>query len=201
MIPGADEYYQCPKCANNISRGTLISGNTVGALRYSDAKVVAQMLPKFPQITKCIKCGNIFWIKNELLVSEPEKGNADKAQFLSTNDYFEALNNNIFSTKNDEIYIRQHIWWKFNDRVRQGKEIFLTENDEEKWKQNLHSLLGLIDINKDGGKLLIIEINRNLGHFDICKKILIDIDNPDFEWVKEKFEKEVEKENTYVIQL
>ena len=79
--------------------------------------------------------------------------------------------------------------------------MFLIENDKEKWKQNLHSLKGLVDSNITGGKLLIIEINRSLGNFDICRESLADINDPDFEWVKEKFEKEVEKENTYVVHL
>jgi len=201
MIPGGDNYYECPICGNIISRGTLISGNTVGAQHYSDAKVIASMLPQFPQITKCQKCNSIFWIKDELLVSKPEDKKADVARFLSIDEYLQALESNTYTSKGDEFYIRQHIWWKFNDRIRQGKRLFLSENDEEKWKLNLLRLQNLVDSNITGGKLLIIEINRSLGNFDICKELLADIINPDFDWIKEKFEKELAKENTYVVRL
>ena len=71
MIPGGNIYYTCPICKNIISKGTLISGNTFGAKHYSDHKTIADMLPQYPEITKCKKCHNIFWLDEELLISEP----------------------------------------------------------------------------------------------------------------------------------
>ncbi len=41
----------------------------------------------------------------------------------------------------------------------------------------------------------------SLGNFDIYRELLADINNHDLDWIKEKLDKEVEKENTYVIQL
>lgn len=201
MIPGKEQYYQCPECENVLSRGSLVSGNTIGAVLYSDAKSIARMLPQFPQISKCCACGCIFWLKENLRVYPTDSSKAKTAMFLSLDEYFEALHNNVYSSIDEEIYIRQHIWWKFNDRSRKGNKLFLDDNDEQKWKQNLCELENLLDSEDTTSKLLVIEINRSLGKFDKCKYLLGEVNDPNLNWVVEKFAEEIEKKNTFVVQL
>ena len=201
MIPGGDIYYACPICKNIISKGSLISGNTFGAKHYSDNKTIAPMLPKYPEITKCKKCDNIFWLDEEMVISEPDNREADVAQFLSIDDYIKVLDSILYSSNDEQIYIRHHLWWKFNDRVRVGKQLFLNENDEEKWKQNLIKLENILNLDDDNNILLAVEINRSLGNFDKCRKLLYKVDNPELCWVTKKLKKEVELENRYVCLL
>jgi len=48
MLPGPNEYFKCSKCSQIVSRGSIASGNTFGAVLYSDGNQIAPMLPKFP---------------------------------------------------------------------------------------------------------------------------------------------------------
>ena len=69
MIPGLPEYIKCPSCGAYQLRGTLMSGNTVGARYYSDGKSIAPMLPEFPVFVRCHECTAFFKIENTLIES------------------------------------------------------------------------------------------------------------------------------------
>ncbi len=122
-----------------------MSCNTIGAKFYSDGKKVAPGLPDFPKITKYKKCNCIFWLdKAEQIethqpgaiddskwydvggadkaefssIDDHEQYDANEAEFLTIDDYFEALELKLAESKNEEMYIRKKIWWAFNDRIR-----------------------------------------------------------------------------------
>ena len=63
MQLGPDKYYKCPNCGAYLYTHTLLSGNTFGARVYSDGKMVAPMLPEYPNLTKCGGCGTIVMLK------------------------------------------------------------------------------------------------------------------------------------------
>jgi hypothetical protein len=126
MVPGPDYYYKCPNCSRFVARGSLGSGNTYMSILFSDGKLYAPMLPEFPAITKCKKCDTIFWLSEiRRLYSffyrkcSRNRIDVDGAEFLGINDLFRALE--LDSTKIDiervEVVLR-HIWWTFNDRIR-----------------------------------------------------------------------------------
>jgi hypothetical protein len=209
MLPGPDIIYQCSTCSNLLKVGSLTSGNTFGATIFSDGKRIAPMLPDFPEITKCKKCNTIFWISKAKKVGsyhwgdrvKPEWANADNAEFLTLQDYSKALENNLAENEKEEVFIRQNIWWSFNDRVRDGYALFENENDKELWRKNCITLLDLFDEKDVNQKIMIAEINRNLGHFDICIAIIDSIVANDLDWLKEKFKDECSKKNRLVFPL
>lgn len=63
MQLGPDKYYKCPNCGAYLYTHTILSGNTFGAREYSDGKMVAPMLPEYPNLTKCGECGTIVMLK------------------------------------------------------------------------------------------------------------------------------------------
>ena len=83
------------------------------------------MMPQFPDLTKCKKCNHIFWLSknkeigcyNDFEETISEWLNADVAEFLTIDEYFSALELNIAENISEERYIRQRIWWAYNDRV------------------------------------------------------------------------------------
>jgi hypothetical protein len=99
MIPGPDYIYECPHCGNFLKKQSLVSGNTCYALHYSDGKMIAPMLPDFPNLTKCKKCDAIFWLSNLKKVGaswreddlKEEWANAEYADFLNIKDLFIVL--------------------------------------------------------------------------------------------------------------
>lgn len=209
MIPGPKYIYKCPNCGNLLSKESLNSGNTFGAEQFSDGKRIAPMLPEFPNLTKCEKCNNFLWLDKLKEIGtygwkdnqNSNWQNADEAKFLEIDDYFDALKSEIVENKIDEGFIRKHIWWAYNDRRRDGLEIFIDENDELRWKENCIELLNLLDFSDINQRIMTAEINRNLGNFEKCISIINTIDNNDMEWLQEKFITECNKNNKWVIKL
>lgn len=123
MLPGPTYIYQCPNCINLLRIGSLMSGNTFGAERYSDGKMIAPMLPEYPEITKCSKCNTIFWLDKAQKVGEilwnerseifEEWGNSEAAKFLTTHDYFKALEGKVYDAK-DTLMAEKHFRKAYN---------------------------------------------------------------------------------------
>ncbi len=209
MLPGPNYIYQCPKCGNLLSNGSLSSGNTIGAQVFSDGKRIAPMLPEYTDLTKCKSCNTIFWLSKLKEIGTQEWGDnenskwqeANTAEFLELDDYFEALNNHLAETNDDELFIRERIWWSYNDRLRRGENIFMDEKDEMRWKENVKNLLKLLDESKTNRRIMIAEINRNLGDFKKCIMLIESIDNEELNWLKEKFVNECKRKNRWVVAL
>ena len=174
MLPGPNYVYKCPNCGNLLTKGSLMSGNTFGAKIFSDGKRIAPMLPVYPKITKCKKCNTIFWLSKSKEIGTFEWGdnnnsqwqNADKAEFLEIDDYYNAINKGIAENSKEELFIRQRIWWAYNDKIRKGQKIFNDESDELRWIDNVRKLKILLDQSDINQKIMIAEINRNLGDFE-----------------------------------
>ena len=210
MIPGPNYIYKCPNCPNLLYRGSLVSGNTFGAKLYSDGKQEAPMLPEFPSITQCPKCKTIFWIDKVKEVGEmdvwdrnenPQWKDVKRAEFLPIQQYFTAIENKLYDSENEEIFIRLRIWWSFNDRVRKGKPLFKNEHEETQWLENVHGLLRLFDPADVSHRIMTAELYRNMGQFDKCKEVLSSISDSKFDWLTKKFISECDKGNNMVFEL
>ena len=199
MLFGSDQFYQCPKCSNILYRGSLISGNNMGAKLYSDGKEIAPMLIEFPVISKCPKCNTIFWLENEIEIQKHV--DSEEAEFLTISDYQTALKNKLFRSKEEEIYIRKGIIWEFNDRLRNGDTLIDTESEKEIWTDNIQKLIPLLDQNDLEEKILIIELLRYQGNFKKSRDLLNTINNSEEEWLIRLFDKEIANKNKNVFQL
>jgi predicted RNA-binding Zn-ribbon protein involved in translation (DUF1610 family) len=209
MQYGPNSVYQCPNCEEVTVRRSLRSGNTFGAVLFSDGKLKAPMLRKFTKIVKCKKCGAFYWLKNENKIAQydvfdskkrGEWRSADQAAFLSVSEYIEAINLKIGTTE-EQKYLRTMLWWKFNDRIRDGGDIFTENNDKEAYESNCIELIKLLDKNNDKEKILIAELCRNLGNYIECNAILETIEDQKYLWIKELLQKECAKNNPRVVAL
>lgn len=209
MLQGPNYIYQCPKCDNLLSKGSLDSGNTFGTKMYSDGNRISPMLSEFPNLTKCSKCNTIFWLSKMKELGSYELGKnineqwraAEEAKFLTVYEYFTALETLISITKDDELFIRRRILWHFNDKTRIGEPLFSSKTDENLWLDNIKTLLDLLDINDINEKILLAELNRNLGNFERCVGILDSIEMTNLVWLKKAYKNECDIKNTKVFQL
>jgi len=207
MLPGPNYVYKCPNCGNFLTNRSLLSGNTFGARRYSDGKVIAPMFPAIPDLTKCKKCNTIFWLSRLKEIGTYDCGkkqksawpDADDAGFLGIDDYFRAIDSGIAENKDMELFIRRSIWWTYNDRHRDGKKMFVDENDEKGWKENCEKLISLLDQSELDLRIMTAELKRNLGDFKGCLDIITSIDDENYYWLKTKFINECEQINRWVI--
>ncbi|MDR1183108.1 MAG: hypothetical protein LBL13_14160 [Bacteroidales bacterium] len=153
------------------------------------------MLPDFPNLTKCKKCNNIFWISDLKPIGEyGHRGNnniekslwetAESVIFLDINDLFVALG--IENDSRREKTIRIWIWWAFNDRIREtGEALSLEPSDKERWENNCRILINILDDSDFNEKLMIADLYRNLGEFDNCIEIIDNIKQDDINWAKD----------------
>ena len=206
MLPGPDYIYECPACGHLTARGSLISGNTLMTKVFSDGKIIFEMLPEFPKITKCSKCNHIFWISKLDKIGQRERDNhgewadVESCKFLSIYDYIAALDTKLYTSKDEELFICLRILWGYNDRVRKGQHIFSFDFDIHHWEKNIYRLLYLIDDNQ-ANKLLIAELHRNLGNFNKCIEIIYSIKDDNKDWEKSKFIEHCKSQDKLVFEL
>ncbi len=126
---------------------------------------------------------------------------ADKAAFLTIPEYFETIDQDLAQDEEEEFFIRHRIWWSYNDRVRNGKKLFDKESDEIRWRENCLKLIGLLDSQSTYNKILLAELNRNMGNFETSISLIDSIQDVELKWLAEKLKIECENKNLLVIQL
>ena len=209
MLPGPNCIYHCPECPNLLSNGSLLSGNTTGAKIYSDGKQIAPMLPQFPTLTKCPKCETIFWLSKAQEIGKynwrrflgKSCENAERARFLTNGEYWMALENKIYDSKEEEILIRKAFWWSLNDKERNGIPNTFSDEEKNRLFSNLKRLLELLDKKKVHQKIMTAEIYRIMGDFEQCEIILGSINYPHLEWMITAYKSKCQEKNDRVFQL
>jgi hypothetical protein len=218
MLPCFISVYKCPKCGKIIKCGNLLLTYTFGHKIFSDGKRVAPMIPDYPEIIKCKECKTFYWLKDENEVDKYEFSNdkinekwenADEAELLTLDEYNEAISSKIYNNEDEEKYLRIKLWWAFNDRIREDKEIFISNTDKAMYESNSRKLIDIIIkdnfwafLDKDNMDELIMcaELYRNLGLYWDCDDLLDHISN-DYLWIREILLNECVKNNKKVIEL
>jgi hypothetical protein len=192
-----------------MQKGSILSGNTFGSKLYSDGRRISPMLPEFPYITKCKKCETIFWLdetSEEGVYSRDWENNTDfdepdRAEFLNIQEYLSAIEKGLARNNNELLYLRQRIWWLFNDRTRDNQEIFKTKEEEAIYRENCNGLLAILDKHDLNQKIMAAEVKRNLGDFDACLDIIETIDHDGISWLKDIFIRNCKEQNRLVVVL
>ena len=190
MLPGLTLIKKCSKCQRLIEEETIMSGNTCGAVFWTDGEYYADMLPDEPELVKCPFCKALVWLKE--LEEVGDKGINRFAGFVpiqppdatlditrpykmpNRNDYFRLLKVKIDNTER-EIYLRLRAWRAGNDRRRRsergplkfkkkiGKPLEPLSYPEIK---NMKELVCMLDGQNDEERLLKAELLRELGFFN-----------------------------------
>jgi hypothetical protein len=173
---------------------TLISGNTFGATVWTDGKMIAPMLPKPPEVTRCHECDGFYWSAEAEKIGEvsspmlgpslddvePEWAEAPYIQELEEEEFWLALSSGLASTQQQEMRLRILAWWRSNDPWREeippGE---LIRSDEA--KLNMEMLIELLDEADPSEMLMKAEILRQLARFDESIGVLRSIDAPELE--------------------
>ena len=182
MLPGRPQLIKCPSCGMYQQRGTLLSGNTFGAVFYTDGKCIAPMLPEFPRFIRCPKC-KAFFVINDSLIQEQEQDNTNideisYVQFLEIDEYHQAIRAGLYNGGEDDVLsLRISLWRAYNDIVRNGNDIA----DKSLYEDNCKKILAELckGTSEDENRLMCAELWRNIGSFDKCRKLLGEISQPD----------------------
>ena len=210
MLPGIPELVKCPSCGFAQKQETLMSGNTFGALHFSDGSRIAPMLPETPRYTKCPECSVLFGVcdaKREKVAKcwgeiHAGKGKGEDApyiEFLSKDEYCQAINEGLYGVSDTDMKgrmldLRLLLWRAYNRRIHtdaykallDGKKSSLwnrigSDDEEVIYRDNCRELLKLLEGSSDDEAYLIkAEIYRNLGDFDRCREALLRISKPKY---------------------
>ncbi len=178
MLPGPDQIVACPHCGALMRQHSLTSGNTAGAVLWSDGKQEAPMLPEFPAVTRCHGCSKFFWVQDApvrgeipFLASELDKippawTGAPVVAALTRDEYIEAFDAHLARTPEQERYLLLHYWWAVNDPIRRGKQREIGKRYRRTLEDNLLKLCNLLGEKEPEERLIKAEIARELGYFD-----------------------------------
>jgi hypothetical protein len=158
-----------------------LSGNTIGAKIYTDAKREAKMLPDHPALVKCPKCSRLFWVEEAVGVDSGFEAAEGKQKVLapSEKEMLDFLAGQALP-KEKEFYLRMRCWWNANDPWRglsDPKPAFSPEQ-----VKNLEALSALFDESLPDHRILKAEIARELGNFDECLLLLSYQFEQDYDW-------------------
>lgn len=156
--------YKCPNCNKRYSYFTLLSGNTFGAIFYSDGFMLAPMLPNLLFLSKCNVCKTFFKLNKDNVIDEGViSSKYEEIPSLSIYDYIEYIDLNPCLEIKDELYVRQQIRFEFNHNRKLKKDKFLKS-------YNVENLLKMIEIYENIGfennLFTVAELYRNTKQFD-----------------------------------
>lgn len=186
MTPGPTYVIRCPLCEQLGKYSSIASGNTFGAVYYTDGKRVAPMLPDTPSVMRCGFCRDIFWREAAAEVGqfmeqreEPAEVDASwlKAGYLAEPDegeYLAALDRLISSTPGEELNIRLLAWWRGNDSHRGLLPTPAVDNPEvaNRRRDNMRALLPLLTTAESADLIMRAEVLRQLGEFELATEAL-----------------------------
>ena len=137
MLPGPTLIVKAPDCQSPVKVSTLASGNTFGAVFWTDGKCEAPMLPDHSRLRKHPTEGILFWADEcEEIGTIPFDGDQQQAERWkdvpydeepTEQDLFSALESDIADTDEKIRYLRIRLWWAGNGPIRESGTGALTE--------------------------------------------------------------------------
>ncbi len=198
MIPDPPIIKKCSECSGLLLKYSIASGNTFGAVFWSDGKMEAPELPEYPSLVKCPHCLSPVWIDELETVGKVKSfqsldTSVKNSLHLDVDDYASFLKDNRLDA-DAEKDLRIRAWWVGNDGRRSNQtdhaatnkryqfwfKLFKKERIEkeqpsdftETETNNLNALAALLDESDDSERLMKAEIMREQGEFDQALELL-----------------------------
>ncbi len=209
-IPGPPLIVECPKCGGEKRLLSLISGNTFGAMQWSDLYQYAPMLPRLSPVQKCPNCNGYFLLSQAKKCYEDDhKGHGETGR-LTFEEIKEALSllEDESLSKEDQFSIRFEFLHRYNDAFRAYVEDFYEDDTEIQFPErdeadvrlhqtNLRALIVLMDETNEKEIPLIAELYREAGMFEKCISLL-DLYKPNSDYMNNiiiKMKEKAEEKN------
>jgi len=191
VLPGPTYIKQCPECSCHIRQTSLISGNTIGAIYWTDGKMEAPHLPSQPDVVRCPDCDSLFWLSDIAPTDtvDPTRIRSRTLSFLPeivkspVAPTFQMLVDYLSTTdisSNRERYARQYAWCCGNDSRRETASVHKSAMSSAEIL-NLRHLEILLDPTTDNDRIRIAEIRREMSDFDGALALLSSSSN-DRKW-------------------
>ena len=173
MLPGNAEIVKCPYCGTEKELMTLLSGNTFGAVYWSDNKRIAPMLPSVSPVQKCPNCRKYYFEfkhrHGESKNTSFERGELTFHEWKEAYDQFQAEGVGGKDMTNVQFWVVQ----SYNDYFYRGKTS--AKPSEEEFQIFSKMAVGFIDsFDWEPVKhpLLKAELYREANLMKECKEVL-----------------------------
>ena len=165
MLPAHSALLRCPHCGALKEVLQLMSGNTIGATLWSDAKQIAPMLPRVSYIQRCPTCGKYFFRTKDVMAGTSNNYGGGTGDLPL--EYLKQALTQLQPTGNDEHILRINILWAFNDRYGNMEQ---SDIPIEEWEYHVDNVHHLVQMDIDA--LLRTELFREIGDFEQAIQIL-----------------------------
>lgn len=190
MKQGSPQIVVCPLCKGLAKYRTLLSGNYIDARLWTDGKLVAPMFPQAPAVVKCKHCKECYWLSEAnkfsiLNLFRRLKAVWSHPEFVeepSEEEYYQAIRKNLAKTPQQEKVLRILAWRRRNDAYRKESISRLERqvDTSSQWRENLESLLSVLDDPTENDLIVKAETLRHMGRFQETAEILERISSPDY---------------------
>lgn len=190
MLPGPEQVLQCPACGTVMLQPTISSGNTLDAVYYTDGYMDAPMLPQPAVLVRCPGClapfqrhraqvlgevdrygTNLFPDERPATRRDPAWRRAPRVQPAERADYLADLATHRYA-REDEIELRLELMHLCNHPRRRlpprAKRPPVTSLEQA----NLRKLAALLDLRDDEERVMLAEVRRELGDFEMAGAML-----------------------------
>lgn len=192
MISGNELILKCSYCQARKTVMSLISGNSSGAIKWSDGYTVMPMYPQNSEIQQCSRCKKYFLINEQNKVGYASSMSSEPS-VLTLSQWCEALGQfqkEKQLNRETELIIRLHILWQYNHTK--------TQYIKSDFEQNCKRLLILMDRVGEVYLIMSAEIYRELGHYNKSLDLLRTIDTNN--WGHEIKEAAIQKKaNAFIL--
>ncbi|BCM93867.1 hypothetical protein IAD21_05762 [Abditibacteriota bacterium] len=202
MTPASPLIIHCPHCNKEVAQPRIASGNTFGAVLWSDAKQEAPMLTHYPDLIRCPHCEGLFLASTATKSKNQPTGYTSSAPYppeLTEENWLDALDMDVLMGSH-ERYGRIGAWHAAN-AARRGKTN-PTFDFSERAVHNLE-MLGELFSQEDSANDLILraEIARELKRFDESLSILMGIHDEELGSVVSQIQERAQSHDSSLFEL
>ena len=173
MTPGPNLIRECYRCQKRFAEPTINSGNTFGAVYWTDGKCEARMLPDTAALVKCAHCKKLVWLDDAPVRGEEEPFRLDKQTPvyipLQELDFWIALRAGAASTREQQLYTRVRLWWVGNDQFRRASS---SAAHTPLQRSNMEALFADLLETSEEERLAKAELARELGRMEEAVRLL-----------------------------
>ena len=198
MKPGPNQIVACPHCGALAHYRTLDSGNTLGAIAWTDGRQYAPMMVEPPAVVKCHACGTCYWLAEareigvvardfRAKVPIPEEWEkTPEVKEPSADECLDAIEAGLAKDGAQEKGLRILAWWRANDASRERRFAEeATPASPAGFRRNLQCLADVLTDDSDNDRLMRAEALRELGQFDAAELALQGVSR-DLRWVADQ---------------
>lgn len=219
MLPGPDQVLQCPSCAAAVLQPTISSGNTIGAIYYTDGYMDAPMFPQPSVLVRCPVCYEPFLRSQARLLGrydrygatmfadeaahaapDPAWRRAPRVAKVAVTDYVPVLIRRRFN-RETEVDLRIEFMQVCNHPRRQLAPDASRPAVTATERANLQMLASLLDLLNPEERLILAEVRRQLGEFDRAAVALAAEFPDDFALAAGRIRELVQARSTWVAEL